>query len=94
MFKMIDTGDFGHNLLIGDRADIFCPAVDSFSKKDLKFFGNDRKGLGNQTNAPWLHDPRPVICSYRFRYSIKNTDPMASSTPVPMQKTFYACMFV
>lgn len=26
-------------------ADIFCPAVDNFSEKDLKLFGNDRKGL-------------------------------------------------
>lgn len=59
MFKMIDTGDLGHRLLIGDRADIFRPAVDNFSKKDLKFLGKDRKGpeikrmlLGSTIHAP------------------------------------------
>ena len=45
MSKIIDTGDLGHRLLIGDRADVCCPAVDSFSKEDLRLFGNDRKGL-------------------------------------------------
>lgn len=52
MSKVIDIGGLGHRLLIGDRADICCPAVDNFSKEDLKLFGNDRKGLEIQ---PMLH---------------------------------------
>ena len=52
MAKVIDTEDLGHRLLIGNRADICCPAVDSFSKEDLILFGNDRKGLEIK---PMLH---------------------------------------
>ena len=44
MSKIIDNEDLGHRLLIGDRADVCWPAVDSFSNEDLKLFGNDRKG--------------------------------------------------
>ena len=50
--KMIDTGDLVHRLLIGDRADTCCPAVDRFYKGDQKLFGNDRKGLEIK---PMLH---------------------------------------
>ena len=52
MSKTTDTGDLGHRLLIGNRADICCPAVDSFSKEDLELFGNDRKVLEIK---PMLH---------------------------------------
>ena len=45
MSKMIDTRDLSHKLLIGVRADIFCPAVANFSKEDLNFYNNDGKGL-------------------------------------------------
>ena len=43
-FQDVGTGGRGQKLLIADRAEIFCPAVDNFLKKDLKLFGNDRKG--------------------------------------------------
>ena len=60
MFKMVGTGRLGQKLLIADRAEIFCPAVDNFLEKDLKLFGNDRKGpeIKRMLLGSTIHIPR------------------------------------